>query len=108
MKSLNRLLVFAFCVNSALFAQNQPPQQAPAAPKEVRSQSDGGMSREQVRELQRDLDRMRNLVEQMQTNLAFISSPQTPMKHQFELEIEMWQLVIERMDRKIRQATGSS
>jgi predicted RNase H-like nuclease (RuvC/YqgF family) len=64
------------------------------------------MSREQVRELQSDLERMRNMVEQMQTNIAFISSPQTPMKHQFELEIEMWQLVIDRMERKIKEATG--
>jgi hypothetical protein len=85
----------------------QDQQQTPKAPsKELQPQREAGMSREQVRELQGDLDRMRNLVEQMQTNLAFISSPQTPMKHQFELEIEMWQLVIERMDQKIKQATG--
>jgi hypothetical protein len=46
------------------------------------------------------------MLEQMQTNIAFISSPQAPMKHQFELEIEMWQLVIDRMDRKIKEASG--
>jgi uncharacterized protein YlxW (UPF0749 family) len=105
MKGFTRVVVFAVCISSALLAQDQP-QTTKAPAKELQPQREAGMSREQVRELQADLERMRNMVEQMQTNIAFISSPQTPMKHQFELEIEMWQLVIDRMDRKIKEATG--
>jgi hypothetical protein len=59
-----------------------------------------------VRELQADLARMRGIVEQMQTNLAFVASPQSPVKHQFELEIDMWQVLIEQMNRKLKAASG--
>jgi hypothetical protein len=104
MNRISGLLLFVVFAGSALLAQNQP-QAKSATPREVQ-QRDTGMSREQVRELQGDLERMRSIVEQMQTNMAFVSSGQTPMKHQFELEIQMWQLVIEQMDKKIKQASG--
>lgn len=104
MKNISGLWLCAAFACSPLLAQDQPQTKTPA-PKEVQ-QREAGMSREQVRELQGDLERMRSIVEQMQTNMAFVSSGQTPMKHQFELEIQMWQLVIEQMDKKIKQASG--
>ena len=51
--------------------------------------------------LRDDLAKMKSLVQQMQTNLAFVTSTQGPLKHQFELEIEMWQLEIARMERRL-------
>src|SRR4051812_34900049 len=48
-----------------------------------------------------DLQRMKSLVQQMQTNLAFVTSTQGPLKHQFELEIEMWQMEIGRLERRL-------
>jgi|SRR4051812_41809993 hypothetical protein len=48
-----------------------------------------------------DLNKMKALVQQMQTNLAFVTSTQGPLKHQFELEIEMWQLEIARLERRL-------
>jgi hypothetical protein len=48
-----------------------------------------------------DIQRMKALVQQMQTNLASVTSTQGPLKHQFELEIEMWQLEISRMERQL-------
>jgi hypothetical protein len=53
-----------------------------------------------------DLQRMKSLVQQMQTNLAFVTSIQGPLKHQFELEIEMWQLQIARMERRQESSAG--
>ena len=47
---------------------------------------------------------MRSLVQQMQTNLAYVTSIQGPLKHQFELEIEMWQLEIARMERHLNSS----
>src|SRR5690349_15728871 len=44
-----------------------------------------------------DLQRMRTLVGQMQRNLGFVDSGLTPLKHQFELEIEMWNVLINDM-----------
>ncbi len=51
-----------------------------------------------------ELQKMKALVQQMQTNLAFVTSTQGPLKHQFELEIEMWQLEIARMERRLGQS----
>ena len=47
----------------------------------------------------RDLERMRSLISQMQTNLVNLPSGYSPMKHQFELEIQMWQLLVGRLER---------
>jgi hypothetical protein len=46
---------------------------------------------------------MRNLLALMQRNVAFVSSGDTPLKHQLELEIEMWQLLIKEMEKKSGQ-----
>ena len=52
-------------------------------------------------DLNRDLERMNSLLLQMQKNAAFVSRGDTPLKHQFELEIEMWQILIQDMQRKV-------
>lgn len=59
---------------------------------------------EQPVDLKTDLDKMRILIEQMQRNVAFVSAGDTPLKHQFQLEIEMWQLLLRDMDRKINES----
>jgi hypothetical protein len=43
---------------------------------------------------------MQVLLGQMQRNVAFVSTGDTPLKHQFELEIEMWQLLLRDMEKK--------
>jgi hypothetical protein len=60
------------------------------------------MSKEQVQALQADIKRMQVLVHQMQNNLAAVTSAQDPLKHQFELEIEMWQILINQMERTVQ------
>jgi hypothetical protein len=47
----------------------------------------------------RDLERMRSLIAQMQTNLVNLPSGYSAEKHQFELEIEMWQVLVGRLER---------
>ena len=59
------------------------------------------LSTEDLEATRLDLQRMKSLVQQMQTNLAFVTTIQGPLKHQFELEIEMWQLEITRMERHL-------
>jgi len=54
-----------------------------------------------VEGLRSDLQRMKSLVQQMETNLAFVSDTQSPLKHQFELEIQMWKVVIAQMERRL-------
>lgn len=53
-----------------------------------------------------DLQRMRVLVNQMQMNLAFVQNTNTPLKHEFELEIEMWQILVNQMERRLESMGG--
>jgi hypothetical protein len=50
--------------------------------------------------LQGDIKRMRALVQQMQQNLAFVDATQSPLKHQFQLEIDAWNTLIDQMERR--------
>jgi TolA-binding protein len=50
--------------------------------------------------LRDDIKRMRALVGQMETNLAFVDTTQSPLKHQFQLDIDMWNIVINQMERR--------
>ena len=50
--------------------------------------------------LRDDVKRMRAIVRQMETNLAFVDTTQSPLKHQFQLDIDMWNVVIDQMERR--------
>ncbi|HZD92752.1 MAG TPA: hypothetical protein VE133_00775 [Candidatus Sulfotelmatobacter sp.] len=60
---------------------------------------------DEAKALQGDIKRMRALVHQMQTNLAFVDTTQSPLKHQFELEIDAWNTVIDQMERRAQANT---
>lgn len=47
-----------------------------------------------------DIRKMRALVRQMETNLAFVDNTQSPLKHQFQLDIDMWNALIDQMERR--------
>lgn len=57
-------------------------------------------SADEAKALQGDIRRMRALVGQMQTNLAFVDTTQSPLKHQFQLEIDAWNILIDQMERR--------
>jgi uncharacterized protein YlxW (UPF0749 family) len=61
------------------------------------------MTSEQVQSLREDLTRMKALVQQMETNLSFVDTSQTPLKHQFQLEIDMWRMMIRQMEHRLGQ-----
>ena len=50
--------------------------------------------------LRDDIKRMRALLGQMQSNMAFVDTTQSPLKHQFQLDIDMWNVVINEMERR--------
>ena len=54
-----------------------------------------------------DVQRMRVILNQMRTNLAFVDNTQSPLKHQFELETDMWQVMLDQLDRRIAAMEGS-
>ena len=53
-----------------------------------------------------DLEKMKVLLNQMQVNLGFVQTSQTPLKHQFELETEMWGVLIRQMERHVEKLQG--
>ena len=87
-----------------LFAQetgNKVQAQKTASPED-RAQA-APTDSEDLQQLNADLQRMKVLLNQMRTNLAFVQTSQTPLKHQFELEADAWEVMVEQMDRRRRR-----
>ena len=85
-------------------AQLQRPATQPSnAPKSLAAAPTCGShaTPQQLEALRSDLKKMRSLLAQMQTNLAFVQNAPTPLKHQFELEIDMWRTLLEHMERQM-------
>jgi hypothetical protein len=55
-------------------------------------------------ELRRDIQAMQTLVDQMNKNLASVATGETPLKHQFRLQIDMWNLILRRMEKRLQLA----
>jgi hypothetical protein len=102
MPSRTAIILLGLCCSASLaFAQQGPntgTQQAVPAVRHVQ------MSEDDARELRSDLARMKALVQQMEVNLAFATPAETPLKHQFQLEIDMWKTVIAQMERRVAKA----
>ena len=56
-----------------------------------------------IEQMRVDLQRLKTLVTQMRTNLAFVQTSQTPLKHQFELEADAWQVMVDQMERRLKR-----
>jgi hypothetical protein len=96
----NAMILFVLCFPTPLvFAQQgRAVQQQALTTPAVRSVQ---MSEEDARAVRDELARMKSLVQQMEVNLAFATPSETPLKHQFQLEIDMWKTVIAEMERRV-------
>jgi hypothetical protein len=56
-----------------------------------------------IEQLRQDVSRLKVLVNQMRSNLAFVQSSQSPLKHQFELESDAWQVIVEQMEGRLQR-----
>ena len=65
------------------------------------SQAAHNQSSDQLEAMRADSKKMHAILNQMQTNLAFVTNTTDPLKHQFELEIDMWQVLLEQMERRV-------
>ena len=93
------LLLVLFCTTSLAYAAHRKQNPVNRIQAETPSdQSSAGRT-----DLRTDLDKMNSLLGQMQRNAAFVSVGDTPLKHQFELEIEMWQLLLRDMEKKVKE-----
>ena len=62
----------------------------------------GNPTSSEAQDLRADIDRLKMILNQMRNNLAFVQTSQTPLKHQFELETDAWQVIIEQMDKRLK------
>jgi TolA-binding protein len=94
------IIVFVLGSITAAAAQVRPlkPASAPQSSVATTSRSD------QLAALRDDISKMRVLVQQMESNLAFVDTTQSPLKHQFQLEIDMWKTLIKQMERRLDAA----
>lgn len=51
--------------------------------------------------LRSDIAKLQAMVQQMEMNLAQVDSMQSPLKHQFQLEIDTWKIMIRSMERRL-------
>ena len=99
------LILFVLLIFSASYGAQQtskPSEQAETGRQQTQQERrHGSMSREDAQALREDVNRMKALVQQMESNLAFVDTSQSPLKHEFQLEIEMWRTVIGQMERRL-------
>jgi hypothetical protein len=97
-KRIFGLFLVLFCTTNLGYAA-QPRQENPTNTSQ--NEMRGDRTSASQTDLRTDLDKMNALLGQMQKNAAFVSTGDTPLKHQFELEIEMWQLLVRDMEKKV-------
>jgi len=103
-----QLLVSVASATLMLILTNAAWSQSASAPisAQARTQENAAREKDEISAMRSDLQKMRVLLNQMQTNLAFVQNTTTPLKHQFELEIDMWQLLLDQMERRVASMEG--
>ncbi len=83
--------------------QGQPPRTRRPNSESSPVPPASAVDQQELEALRGDIKRMRVLLNQMQTNLAFVQTSDTPLKHEFDLNNEMWQIVMNDMDRRLQK-----
>ena len=79
-------------------AKTAAPQSAPAP----------AVDQAEIDALKADLQRMNVTLNQMRSNLGFVTNTTGPLKHQFELDIDMWQMLLGQMERRVQRLEAQS
>ena len=87
---------------TSFLAGAQSPKTGKSA-ADSNSQAVHSQDSDQLEAMRADSKKMHVILNQMQTNLAFVTNTNDPLKHQFELEVEMWQMMLSQMDRRIEE-----
>ena len=96
---LGRAIIFcvlgSITVAAAQARSDKPTTSSPQSSAATAARPD------EVAALRDDITRMRGLVQQMENNLTFVSDTQSPLKHQFDLNIQMWKMMLGQMERRL-------
>ncbi len=97
------LLIFSFVFFLVFSAANaQVEKKQPTQPASESSSTSATVDDDR-QQLSSDVQQLKILLNQMRTNLAFVQTTQTPLKHQFELETDAWQVIINQMEQRLRK-----
>jgi hypothetical protein len=99
---MKRCIVLVWVFTVAALAQAP----VPAPKRESHAPATAVENRQEAQALTQDIAQMRSLVQQMEMNLTFVTNTQNPLKHQFELEIQMWRVVLDGMERRAQEMGG--
>ena len=94
------VLFAAFSFRPTVDAQKDSLTPGPS--KTATASSEPARNQQELEAMKADLQRMRSLLTQMQNNLAFVGSTTTPLNHEFELQIELWRILITQMERHVQ------
>ena len=100
MLRLTNVLLASVLISSAGIAQNAPDQQTNTG----RQQSMAAMHDQMMKSMQADMDSMRSNLQKMKDQLSKVSDPST--KAQLQLNINMWQTMIDNMDKHMSMMKG--
>jgi len=99
MRAFIGIILVLACLSIPFAGQEKSPRQQ--NPPEVAQSPTPRTPTAEIQALREDLERMKELERQMETNLAFVDTTQSPLKHQFQLEIDMWRTMIASMERRL-------
>ncbi|MBZ5521559.1 MAG: hypothetical protein LAP21_04805 [Acidobacteriia bacterium] len=93
------------CTAFSMAGTQKPAVRSDSAPRAaVRTavpQAAATSKNDELAGLKMDLARMQSLVQQMDVNIAQVDTLASPLKHQFQLEIDAWRVMITNMQRRI-------
>ncbi len=95
------LLTAGACAQTGKATSGEKPSKI--KPAETQSAPAPGVDQAEIDALKADLQRMNATLNQMRTNLGFVSTTTQPLRHQFELDIDMWQMLLGQMDRRLQR-----
>lgn len=108
---LNRFVIVLVVMGSLSGAFNRISGQAADKPAQSSINAGSSSEAEQLRAMQDDVTHMQALLTQMRANLGFVGGSTSSVYHEFDLEAQMWQTLINQMDRRIaemqKQSRGS-
>jgi Na+-transporting methylmalonyl-CoA/oxaloacetate decarboxylase gamma subunit len=102
---LSILFFLSSLLSGQVIQEKVSPEKAATEKTQADTRNSSSLSAEEAAALREDIARMRAILGQMETNLAFVDTTQSPLKHQFQLEIDMWNTVITDMERRLKPGT---
>lgn len=79
-------------------------QQSPDRTNNEKAAASSAINQNDIQDLRQQVQTMKIMVQRMESNLAFVDTTQSPLKIQFQLEIDMWKTVIGEMEKKLNSS----